>query len=116
MNGWAHSDHNWREIWFGWAKILGFGGRGQKYRNYNSCQKLFDYPDNGLIWVPGVVKCIDKVEYTVIKATIKWDSTCIGEGESDESVEKLKKYKWNPEKPDDGAWREDLRHLMKKID
>ena len=79
-------------------------------------EMLFDYPDNGLIWVPGVVKSIDKVEKTVIKATIKWDSTCIGEGESDESVEKLKKYKWNPEKPDDGAWREDLRHLMKKID
>ena len=68
---------------------------------------MFDYPDNGLIWVPGVVKCIDKVENTVIKATIKLDSTCIGEEESDESVEKLKKYKWNPEKPDDGAWRED---------
>jgi len=79
-------------------------------------EMLFDYPDNGLIWVPGVVKCIDKVENTVIKATIKWDSTCIGEEESDESVEKLKKYKWNPEKPDDGAWREDLRHLMRKID
>ena len=71
-----------------------------------------------MIWVPGVVKSIDKVEETVVKATRKWDSTYIGEGESDESVEKLKKYKWNPEKPDDGAWswREDLRHLMKKID
>ena len=69
-----------------------------------------------MIWVPGVVKSIDKVEETVVKATIKWDSTCIGEEESDESVEKLKKYKWNPEKPDDGAWREDLRPLMKKID
>ena len=69
-----------------------------------------------MTWVPGVVKSIDEVEETVVKATIKWDSTCIGEGESDESVEKLKKYKWNPDKPDDGAWREDLRHLMRKID
>ena len=59
--------------------------------------------------MPGVVKSIDKAEETVIKATIKWDSTCIGEGESDE-------YKWNPGKQDDGAWREDLRHLIKKID
>jgi len=34
-------------------------------------EMLFDYPDNGLIRVPGVVKSIDKVEKTVIKATIK---------------------------------------------
>ena len=76
---------------------------------------LFEYPDQGLIWVPGVVQVINKVETTVIKATIKWDSKYIGEGEDNKSVEKLKKNKWNPESPGDRAWREDLRHLMKKI-
>ena len=49
-------------------------------------------------------------------ASIKWDEDMIGARESDEYDESLYKTKWNPDKPDPGAWRQDLRHLMLKMD
>ena len=58
-----------------------------------------------------------KKDNTTIVATVKWDIDCIGEGEADVTEsEILKKNLWNPDKPKPGAWREDLRHLMRTFD
>jgi hypothetical protein len=49
------------------------------------------------------------------KVVVKWDQQYIHENEWDESTELLKRTQWNPEKPKNGAWREDLRHLRMEI-
>ena len=90
----------------------------KKLKKGYKLEMLFEYPEEGetkLIWCPGIVLKVVKRDDKVIKAEIKWDSDFIGEGEGDETTEKLKKNMWNREKPKQGAWREDLRHKLRKI-
>ena len=82
-------------------------------------EKLFAYKkddEDKLTWVPGVVTNVLSRNDEKIVATIKWDEKMIADGESDESDEHLFKNKWNPSLPKPGAWRQDLRHLMLKIE
>ena len=50
---------------------------------------------------------------------IKWNETCLQPGDPKVTRQVLKKSKWNPHKKDawrwrtNGAWREDLFHLIK---
>ena len=86
-------------------------------KGYN-IEKLFEYPEEGelkLIWCPGKVLKVIKKDDKLIKADIEWDPEFIGEGEATESTELLKKHLWNPSKPKEGAWRQDLRHKLQKI-
>ena len=86
-------------------------------KGYN-IEKLFEYPEEGelkLIWCPGKVLKVIKKDDKLIKADIEWDPEFIGEGEATESTELLKKYLWNPSKPKEGAWRQDLRHKLQKF-
>mgnify|MGYP006922977555 FL=1 len=81
-------------------------------------EKLFEYPEEGelkLIWCPGTVLKVIKRDDKLIKADIEWDPEFIGEGEATESTELLKKHLWNPSKPKEGAWRQDLRHKLRKF-
>ena len=93
----------------------------KKLKRGYKIEKLFVYPENGedkWVWCAGVVeKASMKEDKKTIVATIQWDKDTIGEGEADVTEsELLKKGNWNPDKPTPGAWREDLRHLKKKID
>ena len=81
-------------------------------------EKLFEYPEEGelkLIWCPGIVSKVIKKDDKLIKADIEWDPELIGEGEATESTELLKKHLWNLSKPKEGAWRQDLRHKLRKF-
>ena len=81
-------------------------------------EKLFEYPEEGelkLIWCPGTVLKVIKRDDKLIKADIEWDPEFIGEGEATESTELLKKHLWNPSKPKEGAWRQDLLHKLRKF-
>ena len=80
-------------------------------------EKLFLYheeEEEKLVWVPGVVVRVIHKNCEKITALVKWDANSIGEGEADESDEELKKNLWNPDQPKAGAWRQDVRHLMKR--
>ena len=50
----------------------------------------------------------------VVKVT--WNRDSVNEGEPDRTTEKLEKGLWNPEVHEKGAWREDLRDLVKTSD
>ena len=79
--------------------------------------KIFLYheeEEEKLVWVPGVVVRVIHKNCEKITALVKWDANSIGEGEADESDEELKKNLWNPDQPKAGAWRQDVRHLMKR--
>ena len=47
-------------------------------------------------------------------AEVEWNKQCLEKGDPKKSWEKLMKTKWNPDKPVDGAWRQDLRHKIFK--
>ena len=94
---------------------------GTKLKKGYSIEKLFVYPEEGedkWVWCAGIVqKAMTKKDDNTIVATIKWDKNSIGEGDADGTEsEILKKNRWNPDKPKPGAWREDLRHLMKNTE
>ena len=82
-------------------------------------EKLFTYigdEEDKLLWIPGeVIEVLTRYDNKIV-ASIKWDEDMIGARESDESDESLYKTKWNPDKPDPGAWRQDLQHLMLKME
>ena len=81
-------------------------------------EKLFEYPEEGelvLIWCPGIVSKVIKKDDNLITADIEWDPDFIEQGEATESTELLKKHIWNPSKPKEGAWRQDLRHKLQKF-
>ena len=74
-------------------------------------EKLFVYQEERqgkLIWCPGIVLKVNNRDENQINEDIKWDASFIGQGEADESEEKLKKNAWNPEKPKKGSWRQDV--------
>ena len=82
-------------------------------------EKLFAYKkddEDKLTWVPGVVTNVLSRNDEKIVATIKWDEKMIADGESEESDGHLFKNKWNQSLPKQGTWRQDLRHLMLKIE
>ena len=82
-------------------------------------EKLFVYQEEGeekLIWCPGIVLKVNKKDEVQIKADIKWDTAFIGQGEADESEEKLKKNAWNPEKLKKGSCCQEVRDRLRKID
>ena len=90
----------------------------KKLKKGYKIEKLFEYPEEGelkLIWCPCIVSKVIKKDDKLIKADIEWDPEFIGEGEATESTELLKKHLWNPSKPKEGAWRQDLRHKLRKF-
>jgi hypothetical protein len=64
-------------------------------------------------------KVVDLVRQSDTEAAvkIKWNEACLQPGDADVTPHVLKKLKWNPHKKDawktNGAWREDLLHLIK---
>ena len=78
--------------------------------------KLFEYKvgqEASLQWCQGtVVKILKEKEDCFFIVEVEWDKECVSDGDQNKSREKLLKTKWNPEKPGDGAWRQDLRHKL----
>lgn len=77
---------------------------------------LFSYPEedgNVNIWSKGTVIELIKSDpnYQIVK--IKWDDEYIAGGPAI-TKEKLMKTGWNPDKPKERAWREDLWHKIKQ--
>ena len=46
---------------------------------------------------------------------VKWDKDFIACGEPEMTKELLKKSLWNPETPKKGAWRQDMREYLTRI-
>ena len=95
----------------------------ERIRNgtFKKLDMCFSYEHDGekmLQWCQGeiteVVKDKERNNYMVVKVT--WDKDSVKEGESDKTTEKLEKGRWNPEVHEEGAWREDLRGLVKTSD
>ncbi len=79
--------------------------------------KLFEYKvgqEATLQWCQGtVVKLLKEKDYFFI-GEVEWNKECLSDGDQKKSQEKLLRTKWNPEKPGNGAWRQDLRHKLLK--
>ena len=80
--------------------------------------KLFEYKlgqEATLQWCQGtVVNIVKEKEDTFVVVEVEWNKQCLEKGDPKKSREKLMKTKWNPDKPVDGAWRQDLRHKIFK--
>ena len=90
---------------------------GKSLKKGYKIEKLFTYigdEEDKLVRIPGEV--ILTRNDKKIMASVKQDEDKIGAEESAEPDEYLYKTKWNPDKPDPGAWRQDLQHLMLKIE
>ena len=57
-------------------------------------------------WYHGTVEKVLNKDTKAVK--VKWDCECLGDGDKEETREKLLPSKWNPDKPRNGAWREYL--------
>ena len=82
--------------------------------------KLFEYKDgdeNVLQWCQGTVKkLVREKENSHMIVEVEWNSDCLGEGDPTTTKEKLSQSQWNPERPINGGWREDLHHkILKKL-
>ena len=71
--------------------------------------------ESRFMWCCGVVQRVKRRDEKMILADVKWDRGFIASGESKLTEEVLKKSLWNPEKPNKGAWRQDLREYKRKI-
>ena len=95
----------------------------ERIRNgtFKKLDMCFSYEHDGekmLQWCQGeiteVVKDKERNNYMVVKVT--WNKDSVNPGESEITTEKLEKGCWNPEVHEKGAWREDLRELVKTSD
>ena len=68
---------------------------GKKLKKGYALEKLFIYPEDGedkWVWCAGTIeKASMKSNGETIVATIKWDQSCIGEGEADVTESELLK-------------------------
>ena len=69
------------------------------------------------VWCQGKVVELVKQTDTQAVVKIKWNESCLQPGDPKVTQQVLKKSKWNPQKKDawrtNGAWKEDLFHLIK---
>ena len=79
--------------------------------------KLFEYKvgqEATLQWCQGTVVKVLKENDRFYIVEVEWDKECLSDGDQKKSWEKLLSTKWNPEKPGNGVWRQDLRHKLLK--
>ena len=80
---------------------------------------LFEYQDTDgpvLQWCQGeVVEFLSEKDNTHVNVRVKWNENCLKPGDPNITKQKLMRTKWNPDKPGNGAWREDLYHKLLKI-
>jgi len=81
--------------------------------------KLFEYKEEDeyvLQWCQGnVTKFISEKEEKHVIVEVKWNGDCLSENDPRSTREILMRTKWNPNKPADGAWREDLHDKILNI-
>ena len=81
--------------------------------------KLFEYKEEDeyvLQWCQGnVTKFISEKEEKHVTVEVKWNGDCLSENDPRSTREILMRTKWNPNKPADGAWREDLHDKILNI-
>jgi hypothetical protein len=69
------------------------------------------------IWCQGKVVELARQTDTEAVVKIKWNKACLQPGDQSVTKHVLKKTKWNPQAKDawktNGAWREDLLHMIK---
>ena len=79
--------------------------------------KLFEYKvgqEATLQWCQGTVVKLLKENDCFFIVEVGRNKEFLSDGDQKKSWEKLLRTKWNPEKPGDGAWRQDLRHKLLK--
>ena len=80
---------------------------------------LFEYSDDDgpvLQWYQGeVIGFIKKLDGKHMIVKIEWNEKCLKEGDPTITKQKLLRTKWNPGKPSNGPWREDLYHKVQKM-
>jgi hypothetical protein len=81
------------------------------------CEYTDDECEPTYVWCQGKVVELMRQTDTEAVVKIKWNETCLQPGDPKVTRQVLKKSKWNPQKKDawrtNGAWREDLFHLIK---
>ena len=80
---------------------------------------LFEYRDADgpvLQWCQGeVIEFLSEKDNTHVIVRIEWNEKCLKKGDPTITKQKLMRTKWNPDKPGNGAWREDLYHKILKM-
>ena len=80
--------------------------------------KLFEYKEGeecALQWCQGTVtKFIREKDNSHVIVEVEWDSASLSEGDPTTTKEKLLRTQWNPQRPKDGSWRENLHHKIMK--
>jgi len=80
---------------------------------------LFEYSDDDgtvLQWYQGeVIEFIKDLDEKHVIVKIEWNEKCLKEGDPTITKQKLLRTKWNPDKPSNGAWREDSYHKVLKF-
>ena len=87
-------------------------------KNYK-IEMCFLYPEapeeTRFMWCCGVVQRVKRRDNKVIMTEIEWDKEFITCGEPEMTKELLKKSLWNPETPKKGAWRQDMREYLTRM-
>ena len=80
---------------------------------------LFEYNDDDgpvLQWCQGeVIEFIKELDEKHVIVKIEWNEKWLKGGDPTITKQKLLRTKWNPDKPSNGAWREELYHKVMKI-
>ncbi len=81
------------------------------------CEYVYDEREPTYVWCQGKVMELVRQPDTEAAVKIEWNETCLQHGDPKVTKHVLKKLKWNPTAKDawktDGAWRQDLLHLIK---
>jgi hypothetical protein len=81
------------------------------------CEYVDDECEPTYVWCQGKVVELVRQTDTVAVVKIEWNETCLQPGDPKVTKHVLKKSKWNPTTKDawrtNGAWRQDLLHLIK---
>ena len=61
-----------------------------------------------------MIEFIKELDEKHVIVNIEWNEKCLKEGDPTIPKRKLLRIKWNPDKPSNGTWREDLYHKVLK--
>jgi len=75
---------------------------------------LFHRADNTNVWAQGTIIKVVRINDNEAVVNVKWNEEHVEDHEV--TKEKLLRSKWNPDKPGNRAWREDLRHEIWQIE